>query len=104
MPAKLKKEDYPKIGEKFQEWIVIDNEPYFDKYHKTRFKVMCSCGNSIKLEYLHQLKLGSSKMCKHCACTKKGRGKKLPKMLTKNISFIIDEEKYTPERSKRYTL
>lgn len=89
MPAKLQEKDYPKIGDKFNEWIIINNIPVKDKYNRSKFEVMCSCNKNTKYEYLHQLKLGTSKMCKHCSAIRKDRTRKSPKMLTDNISFII---------------
>lgn len=90
MSKRLTKKDYPKEGTLFQNWIVVSSIPVKQKDGKNKFLVKCIvCGVTEKYEFLHQLKNGNSLMCKKCSIKNIKRNRRKPRMLTKDISFII---------------
>jgi hypothetical protein len=79
MPARLKEENYPKIGEIFGNLKIISNIPILGKQGQKSFRCECKCG-VILLKRLHDLKAGRNKGCRKCTYN-------LPKVPRKSTMF-----------------
>ena len=64
--ARKKRQGLLHIGDKFKEYIVIDNNPII-KNNSSYWKVRCSCGNEFDMLYSHIVHLKRWLKCKKCS-------------------------------------
>lgn len=60
------------LGQKFQEWEVVDNAIYFDDKSRAHVKCRCSCGTEDSVN-CHNLVNGSSTRCVKCGLSYESR-------------------------------